>query len=77
MARSYHSAGSTRSIQEKSDLGGKMRREFAFTGVARRQAERPVRSIACLAFVAVLGVAFWAGAAWIGQSFLHLVGPVF
>ena len=52
-----------------------MRRELAFGGVAR-QAERPVRSIACLAFVAVLGGAFWAGAVWIAQTFLQS-GPAF
>ena len=34
-----------------------MRRELAFTGVARH-AERPIRSIACLVFVAILGVAY-------------------
>ncbi len=48
-----------------------MARELAFTGAARR-AERPVRSIACLAFVAILGVAFWAGAVWIGEHFLRM-----
>ena len=36
-----------------------MRRELALSGVAR-QAERPVRCIACLAFVGVMGVAFLA-----------------
>jgi len=51
-----------------------MRREFAFTGVTRN-AERPIRSIACLAFVALLGVAFWAGAVWIAQTYLQLNGP--
>ena len=53
-----------------------MRRDFAFTGVAR-QAERPVRSVACLAFVAVLGAAFWAGAAWIAETFVRLAGGGF
>ena len=47
-----------------------MAREFVLTGVAR-QVERPVRSIACLVFVAVLGAAFWAGAVWIGEQFLR------
>ena len=46
-----------------------MRRDLAFFGGAR-QLERPVRSIACLAFVAVLAAAFWTGAAWIAQLFL-------
>ena len=47
-----------------------MRRELAHFGVAR-QAERPVRSIACLAFVALLAGAFWAGATAIGRIFLQ------
>jgi len=46
-----------------------MRRELAFTG-ATRQMERPVRSIACLAFVAILGSAFWAGVVFLAQTFL-------
>ena len=50
-----------------------MRRVLAFGGVARH-AERPVRSIACLVFVGILGVAFWAGAVWIAETFLLLAG---
>jgi hypothetical protein len=53
-----------------------MRRDLAFMGVAR-QVERPVRSIACLAFVAVLAAAFWAGAVWIAEAFLKIPGPGF
>ncbi|HEX7885477.1 MAG TPA: hypothetical protein VF474_05825 [Phenylobacterium sp.] len=37
-----------------------------------RQAQRPARSIACLAFVALLGAAFWAGAVWIAEAFLRI-----
>lgn len=48
-----------------------MARELAFTGVARH-AERPARSIACLAFVAILGAAFWAGAVWIAEHMLRM-----
>jgi hypothetical protein len=48
-----------------------MRRDLAFSGAARH-AERPVRSIACLAFVALLGAAFWAGTAWIAESALRM-----
>ena len=55
-------------------LGGIMRRDLALTGAAR-QMERPARSIACLAFVAVLGAAFWVGAAWIVDTVLRLHGP--
>lgn len=51
-----------------------MRRDLALMGVAR-QVERPARSIACLAFVAVLSVAFWAGVVWIAESFLRMPGP--
>jgi hypothetical protein len=62
--------------------GGKMARQFAFGGAARPQtirtaASRPVvgrgvSSIACLAFVVLLGLAFWAGAAWLGQVLLQM-----
>jgi hypothetical protein len=48
-----------------------MARELAFSGVAR-QVERPVRSIACLVFVAILGAAFWAGAVWVGEYVLRM-----
>ena len=50
-----------------------MRRDFALGGVAR-QTERPARSIACLAFVALLGTAFWAGAVWIAENIFALYG---
>ena len=53
-----------------------MRRDLALSGAAR-QAERPVRSVACLAFVALLGAAFWAGAAWIVESFIRMAGSGF
>jgi len=53
-----------------------MRRDLAFMGAAR-QVERPARSIACLAFVAVLAAAFWAGAIWIADAFLRIPGPGF
>ena len=49
-----------------------MSRNAALAGVARGSA-RGVSSIACLAFVAVLAVAFWAGALWIGNLLLHLL----
>jgi hypothetical protein len=32
---------------------------------------RGVSSFACLAFVALLGTAFWAGAVWLGEHFLN------
>jgi hypothetical protein len=52
-----------------------MRRDLA-PGAAARQLERPARSIACLVFVALLAVAFWAGAAWIVTQIMDLNGPV-
>jgi hypothetical protein len=30
-------------------------------------------SIACLAFVAVLAIAFWSGALWIGNTLIHML----
>jgi len=48
-----------------------MGRNFAFSGVAR-PAGRCVSSLACLAFVLALAVAFWAGAVWIGQLMLRI-----
>lgn len=53
-----------------------MRRDLAVMGVAR-QVERPARSIACLAFVGVMGAAFWAGAIWIAEAFLRMPPPGF
>ncbi len=50
-----------------------MRRDIAFMGVAR-QVERPARSIACLAFVGILGAAFWAGTAWIVDTLFRAYG---
>lgn len=48
-----------------------MGRNLAFTGVAR-SANRSLSSVACLAFVALLGLAFWTGAVWIGQFVLRV-----
>lgn len=52
-----------------------MRRHFAVAATAVRPAQRSASSIACLAFVVALAVAFWAGAAWIAQ-FLIRVGAL-
>jgi len=48
-----------------------MARHLAFGGVAR-PAVRSVSSVACLAFVLALGVAFWAAAAWLGQTLIEM-----
>lgn len=54
-----------------------MARDLAFGGTARPATSRPVvgrgvSSVACLAFVIILGLAFWAGAAWLGQILLRM-----
>ncbi len=46
-----------------------MARHLAYGGLAR-PVGRGVSSFACLAFVALLGTAFWAGAVWLGQLIL-------
>lgn len=47
-----------------------MARHLAYGG-AMRPTGRGVSSFACLAFVALLGTAFWAGALWLGQLILN------
>jgi hypothetical protein len=51
-----------------------MRRNFALVGAARPE-QRGARSVACLAFVIFLSLAFWAGALWIAE-FLMRVGSL-
>ena len=45
-------------------------------GLAIHETTRPMvrtaRSVACLAFVAVLAIAFWIGAAWIVEAFVRV-----
>jgi hypothetical protein len=48
-----------------------MGRHLAFGGVPR-SVGRSVSSLACLAFVLLLALAFWAGALWIGQILLRI-----
>lgn len=47
-----------------------MARHLAFGG-AVRPVGRNTSSVACLVFVALLGVAFWAGAMWLGEHLLR------
>ena len=47
-----------------------MARHLAF-GRAARATGRGASSIACLAYVVLLGLAFWAGAFWLGQILLR------
>ena len=49
-----------------------MPRPVAFGG-ASRGAARGLTSIACLAFVGMLAIAFWAGALWIGNTIIQLL----
>ena len=49
-----------------------MRRNLVFGGVTRQELNRGLSSVACLAFVALLGLAFWAGALWLGQLLLRI-----
>ena len=49
-----------------------MRRDLTVGAPARLAAGRCARSLACLAFVFLIGAAFWVGALWIGQA---LIGP--
>jgi hypothetical protein len=48
-----------------------MRRNFALIGSARPD-HRAVTSVACLAFVLFLAVAFWAGAVWIAEFLIRV-----
>ncbi len=48
-----------------------MARHLAFGGVAR-PVGRGVSSVACLAFVLALAVAFWAAAAWLGETLIRM-----
>lgn len=48
-----------------------MARHLAFGGAAR-PVGRGVSSVACLAFVIFMGLAFWAATAWLGEILLRL-----
>ena len=48
-----------------------MGRHLAYGGTAR-PIGKGVSSLACLAFVALLGLAFWAGALWLGQIIFRI-----
>lgn len=49
-----------------------MLRNPVLGGVARETAQG-AKPVACLAFVAILALAFWAGALWIGNTILQLL----
>lgn len=48
-----------------------MRRNLALVG-SNRTMQRGARSVACLAFVVFLSLAFWAGALWIADFLIRL-----
>jgi hypothetical protein len=48
-----------------------MARHLVYGG-AMRLMGRDVSSLACLLYVALLGLAFWAGALWLGQLILRI-----
>jgi hypothetical protein len=58
-------------VDGKKTWEKKLARNLALGG-APRSMGRNVSSVACLAFVALLGLAFWAGALWIGQFLLRM-----
>jgi hypothetical protein len=47
-----------------------MARHLAFGG-AGRPVGRGVSSVACLAFVILMGLVFWAATAWLGEILLR------
>jgi hypothetical protein len=49
-----------------------MRRKPLLAGVSQAARGRGASSVACIAFVAAVGVAFWAGAVWIGEQLLRI-----
>jgi hypothetical protein len=57
--------------REEKSLGETMGRHLAYGGTAR-PIGKGVSSLACLAFVALLGLAFWAGALWLGQIIFRI-----
>lgn len=50
-----------------------MLRRPALIGANSRPQAKGLESVACLAFVALLAVAFWAGALWIGETIIRLL----
>jgi hypothetical protein len=48
-----------------------MRRNMALAGAGRTD-QRAARSVACLAFVILLSMAFWAGALWIAEFLIRV-----
>lgn len=54
-----------------------MPRNPVLGGAARISGRQGASSIACLAFVIFLAVAFWAGALWIAEGLLRLGSTAF
>jgi len=53
-----------------------MRRNLAYGGAART-GPKGVSSLACLAFVIVLAIAFWAGVLWMAEALIRVRGSAF
>jgi len=49
-----------------------MRRNWALAGAGRGD-QRSLRSLACLAFVVCLSLAFWTGAVWLANVLFRLI----
>jgi hypothetical protein len=54
-----------------------MRPKLAFPGGVRVPHRAAASSVACLAFVLFLAVAFWAGVIWLAAGMLRLIGGGF
>jgi hypothetical protein len=54
-----------------------MPRNPVLGGAARVSGRQGASSIACLAFVIVLAVTFWAGAVWLVENLLRLTATAF
>ncbi len=50
-----------------------MRRNLAFHGARRASGGSATSPLACLAFVLVMAIAFWAGVLWLGDSVMTLL----
>ena len=66
---SFHTSPRSTGVKGKKSREVDMTHEMA--GL-RTQQPKSASSIACLAFVALMATAFWAGALWVGNILLHI-----
>jgi hypothetical protein len=64
-------------VRREDKSGGNMRPKLAFPGGVRVPHRAAASSVACLAFVLFLAVAFWAGVIWLAAGMLRLIGGGF